>query len=91
MLLSRVLSLNQMRVEDHRCELWPWWQITKARIHLNGSNGYVAGGRPSEIDEESFLQVFIKLTYAPALLGKKTKLAVVTAVSGIGVTSTGVG
>ncbi|KAH7312196.1 sterol-sensing domain of SREBP cleavage-activation-domain-containing protein [Stachybotrys elegans] len=71
------LSLNQMRVEDHRCELWPWWQITKARIHLNGSNGYIAGGRPSDIDEESFLQVFIKNTYAPSLLKKQVKRAVV--------------
>ena len=70
------LSLNQMRVEDHRCELWPWWQITKARIHLNGGNGYVGSGR-SEIDEESFLQIFIKSTYAPALLQKKIKLAVI--------------
>lgn len=70
------LSLNQMRVEDHRCELWPWWQITKARIHINGSNGYVQGSRASDIDEESFLQVFIKNTYAPRLLGKKVKLGV---------------
>ncbi|KAH6981294.1 sterol-sensing domain of SREBP cleavage-activation-domain-containing protein [Ilyonectria sp. MPI-CAGE-AT-0026] len=73
------LSLNQMRVEDHRCELWPWWQITKARIHLNGANGYANGAsRGSDMAEESFLQVFIKNTYAPSLLGKKVKLAVVT-------------
>jgi Niemann-Pick C1 protein len=71
------LSLNQLRVEDHRCELWPWWQVTKARIHLSGSNGYGPGGRPSDIDEESFLQVFIKSRYAPMLLGKKVKMAVV--------------
>ena len=77
------LSLNQMRVEDHRCELWPWWQITKARIHLNGSNGYVGGGRPSDIEEESFLQIFIKNHYAPNLLGKKVKLAVITVFLGL--------
>lgn len=71
------LSLNQMRVEDHRCELWPWWQITKARIHLNGSNGYVGTGRSSEIDEESILQIFIKNTYAPALLRKSVKIGVI--------------
>ncbi|KAK7414623.1 niemann-Pick type C-related protein 1 [Neonectria punicea] len=72
------LSLNQMRVEDHRCELWPWWQITKARVHLNGTNGYAHGaGRGSDMTEESLLQVFIKNTYAPRLLGKKVKLAVV--------------
>lgn len=77
------LSLNQMRVEDHRCELWPWWQITKARIHLNGNNGFIPGGRASEMAEESYLQVFIKNTYAPALLGKKVKLAVVTIFFGL--------
>ncbi|KAI9151937.1 NPC intracellular sterol transporter 1-related protein 1 [Paramyrothecium foliicola] len=77
------LSLNQMRVEDHRCELWPWWQITKARVHLNGSNGYIPGGRPSDMDEESFLQRFIKSTYAPFILGKKVKLVVITIFLGL--------
>ncbi|KAF4458832.1 hypothetical protein FALBO_14422 [Fusarium albosuccineum] len=78
------LSLNQMRVEDHRCELWPCWQITKARIHLNGSNGFVQGGsRGSDMAEESLLQVFIKNTYAPRLLGKKVKLLVVTVFLGM--------
>ncbi|KAF5024807.1 hypothetical protein F66182_3123 [Fusarium sp. NRRL 66182] len=78
------LSLNQMRVEDHRCELFPWWQITKARIHLNGNNGYVQGGsRGSDMAEESLLQIFIKNTYAPSLLGKKVKLVVVTVFLGL--------
>ena len=77
------LSLNQMRVEDHRCELWPWWQITKARIHLNGSNGYAGSGRPTDIEEESFLQIFIKNRYAPNLLQKKAKLGVVTVFLGL--------
>ncbi|GAO13370.1 hypothetical protein UVI_02013800 [Ustilaginoidea virens] len=72
------LALNQMRVEDHRCELWPWWQVKKARIHLNGSNSYAGGGRVSEIEEETFLQVFIKNTYAPRLLGKRVKIGVIT-------------
>lgn len=77
------LSLNQMRVEDHRCELWPWWQITKARIHLDGANDYMANGRGSEMSEESFLQVFIKNTYAPKLLGRKVKVVVVTVFFGL--------
>jgi len=77
------LSLNQMRVEDHRCELWPWWQIKKARIHLNGSNGYVGGGRSKDVEEESFLQIFIKNHYAPNLLGKKVKVIVVTIFLGL--------
>lgn len=77
------LSLNQMRVEDHRCELWPWWQITKARVHLSGSNGYAAGGRAADAEEESLLQVIIKNHYAPRLLGKKVKLAVLTIFLGL--------
>ncbi|CAM1505688.1 Fc.00g113250.m01.CDS01 [Cosmosporella sp. VM-42] len=77
------LSLNQMRVEDHRCELWPWWQITKARIHLNGGNTYVPGSRGSDMTEESLLQVFIKNTYAPLLLGKKVKVGVITIFLGL--------
>jgi Niemann-Pick C1 protein len=77
------LSLNQMRVEDHRCELWPWWQIKKARIHLNGGNGYVGVGRPSDIDEESLLQIFIKNHYAPGLLAKRTKVVVVALFLGL--------
>ncbi|CAG9988476.1 unnamed protein product [Clonostachys byssicola] len=77
------LSLNQMRVEDHRCELWPWWQITKARIHLNGSNGYAGSGRTSDYDEESFLQIVIKNRYAPALLTKKVKTGVVVIFFGL--------
>lgn len=68
------LSLNQMRVEDYRCELWPWWQIKKARIHLDGSNSFVGGS--ADIQEESYLQIFIKNVYAPALLTKKVKMAV---------------
>lgn len=72
------LSLNQMRVEDNRCEMWPWWQVTKARIHLNGSNGSYVGSRPSDVDEESYLQLFIKNKYAPALLGQKVKISVIT-------------
>ncbi|KAI5459254.1 sterol-sensing domain of SREBP cleavage-activation-domain-containing protein [Mariannaea sp. PMI_226] len=78
------LSLNQMRVEDHRCELWPCWQIAKARIHLNGNNGYAHGAiRGADMAEESLLQVFIKNTYAPRLLAKKTKVAVVAIFFGL--------
>ncbi|PHH82928.1 hypothetical protein CDD82_4251 [Ophiocordyceps australis] len=77
------LALNQIRAEDHRCELWPWWQVTKARIHLNGSNGFIHTGRTSDTDEESFLQVFIKNTYAPNLLGKRCKMGVVAIFLGL--------
>ncbi|POR37357.1 Niemann-Pick type C-like protein 1 [Tolypocladium paradoxum] len=77
------LALNQMRVEDHRCELWPWWQVAKARVHLNGSNGFATSGRAADVDEESLLQRFIKNTYAPSLLVKKVKLGVVTIFLGV--------
>ncbi|PFH56935.1 hypothetical protein XA68_15748 [Ophiocordyceps unilateralis] len=77
------LALNQMRVEDHRCELWPWWQVTKARVHMDGSNGFVSGGRGTHDDEEGPLQVFIKNTYAPHLLRGKVKLAVVAVFLGV--------
>lgn len=76
------LALNQMRVEDHRCELWPWWQIKTARVHLGSGNGY-ANGRASDVDEESMLQVFIKNTYSTAILAKKAKVAIVTVFLGI--------
>ncbi|KAK2612978.1 niemann-Pick type C-related protein 1 [Conoideocrella luteorostrata] len=77
------LALNQMRVEDHRCELWPWWQVKEARIYSNGNNTYVGGSRVMEIEEESFLQVFIKNTYAPSLLLKRVKVGVIAVFFGI--------
>ncbi|KAG6041724.1 hypothetical protein E4U41_002589 [Claviceps citrina] len=77
------LALNQMRVEDRRCELWPWWQIKKARIYHNGNNSYVGSGHVSEIEEESFLQVFIKNTYAPSLLLRRVKMAVIAVFFGV--------
>ncbi|RDA87832.1 hypothetical protein CP532_2995 [Ophiocordyceps camponoti-leonardi (nom. inval.)] len=77
------LALNQMRVEDHRCELWPWWQVTKARVHMDGSNGFASGGRGTHDDEEGPLQVFIKNTYAPHLLRRHVKLTVVAVFFGV--------
>ncbi|GAB0136100.1 hypothetical protein EsDP_00004417 [Epichloe bromicola] len=77
------LALNQMRVEDHRCELWPWWQIKKARIYNDGNNSYVGSGHVSEIEEESFLQVFIKNTYAPSLLLRRVKMGVIAVFFGL--------
>ncbi|KAL7788185.1 multidrug efflux transporter AcrB transmembrane domain-containing protein [Trichoderma ceciliae] len=77
------LALNQMRVEDHRCELWPWWQVKKARIDLNGSNAYPPTGRGSDADEESYLQIFIRNSYAPVLLRRQTKVIVVAVFLGL--------
>ncbi|KAM3508380.1 hypothetical protein MY10362_001225 [Beauveria mimosiformis] len=76
------LTLNQLRVEDYRCELWPWWQVKTARVHLSSGNGY-ATGRASDIDEESMLQVFIKNTYSTAILARKAKIIIITVFLGM--------
>ncbi|KAG6012794.1 hypothetical protein E4U43_007639 [Claviceps pusilla] len=77
------LALNQIRVEDRRCELFPWWQVKRARIYSNGNNSYVGSGHVSEIEEESVLQVFIKNTYAPSLLLKRVKMGVIAVFLGV--------
>lgn len=77
------LALNQIRVEDRRCELFPWWQVKRARIYSNGNNSYVGSGHVSEIEEESILQVFIKNTYAPSLLLKRVKMGVIAVFLGV--------
>ncbi|KAM3562605.1 hypothetical protein MY1884_001721 [Beauveria asiatica] len=76
------LALNQLRVEDYRCELWPWWQVKTARVHLSSGNGY-ATGRASDVDEESMLQVFIKNTYSTAILARKAKIIIITVFLGM--------
>ncbi|KAK4444690.1 Niemann-pick type C-related protein 1 [Podospora aff. communis PSN243] len=76
-----VLTLNQIRVEDSRADCFPCVQVKSARTHLSGSNGTFS--RFYEAPEESWLQQFIHKTYAPWLLGKKTKAAVVMVFLGI--------
>jgi len=77
-----VLSLNQKRVEDHRADCFPCIKIKGAGIHLGSSlgNGYA---RAYEGQDESSLQQFIRKTYAPMLLGRKMKVAVVVVFLGI--------
>lgn len=77
-----VLTLNQIRVEDSRADCFPCVQVKSARIHLNG-NGGTSGARYYEAPAESLLQQFIRKTYAPRLLGKKTKAAVVAVFLGV--------
>lgn len=77
-----VLSLNQIRAEDSRADCFPCVQVKSARIHLNNNNAN-PGARYYETPAESFLQTFIRKTYAPALLGRKTKAAVVAVFFGI--------
>jgi Niemann-Pick C1 protein len=77
-----VLTLNQIRVEDSRADCFPCVQVKSARIHLSG-NGGSNGARYYEAPAESLLQQFIRKTYAPRLLGKKTKAAIIANFLGI--------
>lgn len=75
-LFISLLAYNQKRVEDSRMDCIPCITIKAARIHLNGSNGNL-GARLYEAPEEGWLQRFIIRYYAPALLGKKVKVAII--------------
>jgi Niemann-Pick C1 protein len=77
-----VLSLDQRRVEDHRADCFPCIQIKSAGVYLSGSSG-PGYARPYEGQDETSLQQFIRKTYAPALLGRKMKVAVVVIFLGI--------
>ncbi|CAN8097870.1 unnamed protein product [Discula destructiva] len=81
-LFISLLSFNQKRVEDSRMDCMPCIQIKAARVHLNGSNGNL-GARLYETPEEGILQRFILRHYAPRLLGKKVKVAVVAVFLGL--------
>ncbi|KAK3303595.1 sterol-sensing domain of SREBP cleavage-activation-domain-containing protein [Chaetomium strumarium] len=77
-----VLTLNQIRVEDSRADCFPCVQVKSARIHLSG-NSTGNGTRFYEEPSESMLQQFIRKTYAPRLLGKKTKAAIIAIFLGV--------
>lgn len=77
-----LLSLNQKRVEDSRMDCVPCITIKAARVHLNGSNGSL-GARLYETPEEGMLQRFIIRYYAPTLLGRKVKVAIIAVFLGI--------
>lgn len=77
-----LLSLNQKRVEDSRMDCMPCITIKAARVHLNGSNGSL-GARLYETPEEGVLQRIIIRHYAPTLLGRKVKVAIVAIFLGI--------
>lgn len=74
-----VLTLNQIRVEDARADCFPCIQVKAARVHLDGSNN----ARFYEAPQDSLLQQFIRKVYAPALLGKKVKAAIVVIFAGL--------
>nr|POE75460.1 niemann-pick type c-related protein 1 [Quercus suber] len=68
-----VLSLNQQRVETGRADCVPCVQITQAST----PNGY--GGAPfSGLEEEGWLSRFVRKHYAPAILGNKARVIIIT-------------
>jgi Niemann-Pick C1 protein len=71
-----VLSLNQQRVENNRADCFPCVSLKTDTGYMNGGMGHGAG-------EEGGLQRFIRKTYAPALLGKKTKVGIIAVFFGI--------
>lgn len=81
-LFISLLSFNQKRVEDSRMDCMPCIQIKKARIHLDGSNGNL-NARLYETPEEGMLQRFILRYYAPTILGRKVKVAIITVFLGL--------
>lgn len=71
-----VLALNQQRVEAGRADCVPCLKLTRG-VDSAMPNGY--GGAPfSGVDEEGTLARFIRKTYAPAILGNKAKVAIIT-------------
>lgn len=75
------LTLNQIRVENSQADCFPCIVVKSARIHLTGNNN--PGARYYEAPSESLLQQFIRKTYAPKLLGKRTKSIIIAVFLGI--------
>ncbi|KAI4159242.1 MAG: hypothetical protein LQ342_006762 [Letrouitia transgressa] len=71
-----VLALNQRRVESHRVDCFPLIKV--GRADTNPQQGGQYG-----FDEEGGLQRFIRKSYAPALLNRKVKVAIVVLFLGI--------
>jgi len=67
-----VLALNQRRVESLRADCFPCITVPRA------SPIYLPGGHFFGSEEESWLEQFIRKTYAPSLLDKKVKTLVMT-------------
>lgn len=67
-----VLALNQRRVESLRADCLPCLTVRKAT-----SSGLPDSHMYEDVAEEGVVQQFIRRFYAPALLGRKVKVAVV--------------
>ncbi|KAK3067471.1 niemann-Pick type C- protein 1 [Teratosphaeriaceae sp. CCFEE 6253] len=69
-----VLALNQERVERGAVDCVPCVTVSKS----GGAHGGFGGAPFSGVDEEGWLSRFVRKTYAPALLGNKMRVAVIT-------------
>lgn len=72
-----VLALNQRRVESNRVDCFPFLKVKtsdKINFHEAGTYGF---------DEEGPLQRLIRKIYAPALLGRKMKVAIIVGFVGL--------
>lgn len=72
-----VLALNQRRVESGRADCFPFIKVKKAETPNS------RGGGAYGFDDEGFLQIFIRKTYAPAILGRRFKIAIVVIFLGL--------
>ena len=67
-----VLALNQRRVESNRIDCFPFIRMSHIASHIRGGVTY------NLEEEESPLQRFIRKVYAPALLNRQVKVAILT-------------
>lgn len=70
-----VLSLNQKRVESNRADCFPCVKL--------GNSESAHGGVDYGFEDEGLLQNFIRKSYAPTLLGRRVKVAIVVGFLGI--------
>ncbi|CAK7268124.1 niemann-Pick type C-related protein 1 [Sporothrix epigloea] len=82
-----VLALNQIRVEEKRADILFCIPVKSARVYLHNDsqNGRYseASGISDDLAKEGVLQRFIRQRYAPILLSKTVKLAVLIFFSGL--------
>lgn len=72
-----VLALNQKRVESSRADCFPCIKVGKADM----ASAHVGGAY--DFDDEGLLQKFIRKTYAPFLLDRRVKVAIVIVFLGL--------
>lgn len=72
-----VLALNQKRVESHRADCVPCIKVGNADV-ANAQGGGAYG-----FDDEGPLQKFFRKSYAPALLDRRVKVAIIVGFLGL--------